>query len=158
VLAADVSRYRELLGRKPVVLVLLERARFALHAPPRVFAVMVGNLIRNACLYTEQGSVTVEVEADRVRVIDTGSGMSEEDIERAFQPFYRGSRTGGKGHGIGLAIVRRIADRYGWQVTLDSELGRGTTATAQFPAAQPPDALLPAPPTKDSEPDVEPSH
>jgi signal transduction histidine kinase len=158
VVAAEVSRYRELLGRKPVVLVLLERARFALHAPPRVFAVMVGNLIRNACLYTEQGSVTVEVEADRVRVIDTGSGMSEEDIERAFQPFYRGSRTGGKGHGIGLAIVRRIADRYGWQVTLDSELGRGTTATAQFPAAQPPDALLPAPPTKDSEPDVEPSH
>ncbi|HET7562767.1 MAG TPA: HAMP domain-containing sensor histidine kinase [Rhodanobacteraceae bacterium] len=157
VVAAEVSRYRELLGRKPVVLVLLERARFALHAPPRVFAVMVGNLIRNACLYTEQGSVTVEVEADRVRVIDTGSGMSEEDIERAFQPFYRGSRTGGKGHGIGLAIVRRIADRYGWQVTLDSELGRGTTATAQFPAAQPPDALLPAPPTKDSEPDVEPS-
>ncbi len=156
--AAEVARYRELLGNKPVALVLLERARFALHAPPRVFAVMVGNLIRNACLYTEKGSVTVEVEADRVRVIDTGSGMSEEDVERAFQPFYRGSRTGGRGHGIGLAIVRRIADRYGWQVTLDSELGRGTTATAQFPAAQPPDALLPAPPVKDANPDVESSH
>lgn len=156
--AAEVARYRELLGRKPVTLVLLERARFALHAPPRVFAVMVGNLIRNACLYTEKGSVTVEIDSDRVRVIDTGSGMSEEDLERAFQAFYRGSRTGGKGHGIGLAIVRRIADRYGWKVTLDSELGKGTTATAQFPAAQPPDALLPAPPIKDANPDVESSH
>lgn len=153
--AAEVARYRELLGNKPVELRLRERARFALHAPPRVFAVMVGNLIRNACLYTEKGSVTVEIEADSVRVIDTGSGMSEEDVERAFQPFYRGSRTGGKGHGIGLAIVRRIADRYGWQVTLESELGKGTTAAAQFPAARPPDALLPAPPITDANPDVE---
>ncbi len=143
VVKAEVSRYRELLGAKPVELVLVEHARFALHAPPRVFAVMVGNLIRNACLYTEHGSVTVEIETDRVRVVDTGSGMSEEDLERAFQPFYRGSRTGGKGHGIGLAIVRRIADRYAWQVMLESTPGMGTTATAHFPAARPPDALLP---------------
>src|SRR5690348_3269178 len=146
VIAAEVARYRELLAGKPVQLELVEHARFALHAPPRVFAVMIGNLIRNACLYTERGSVTIEVEADSVRVVDTGSGMSEEDLERAFQAFYRGSRTGGTGHGIGLAIVRRIADRYGWQVDLESALGRGTVAIAQFPAAQPPDAALPGPP------------
>ncbi|MGH8113986.1 MAG: sensor histidine kinase, partial [Rhodanobacteraceae bacterium] len=143
VVGAEVARYRELLFGKPVELSLVEHARFALHAPPRVFAVMVGNLIRNACLYTEQGSVTVEVEDDKVRVVDTGSGMSEEDLERAFQTFYRGSRTGDKGHGIGLAIVRRIADRYGWQVKLESTLGSGTTAVAQFPSARPPDVALP---------------
>jgi signal transduction histidine kinase len=143
VVASEVKRYRGLLVGKPVELLLVEPARFALHAPPRVFAVMVGNLIRNACLYTEHGSVTVTVEADHVRVTDTGSGMSEEDLERAFQPFYRGSRTGSRGHGIGLAIVRRIADRYHWRVTLESTLGQGTTATAHFPAAQPPDAALP---------------
>lgn len=143
VVGAEVARYRELLVGKPVQLVMVEHARFALHAPPRVFAVMIGNLIRNACLYTEQGSVTVEVEPNDVRVTDTGSGMSEEDMDRAFQPFYRGSRTGRSGHGIGLAIVRRIADRYHWQVTLESTLGTGTTATAHFPAAQPPDAALP---------------
>jgi len=146
VVSAEVARYRELLAGKPVQLELVEHARFALHAPPRVFAVMIGNLIRNACLYTERGSVTIEVEANSVRVVDTGSGMSEEDLERAFQAFYRGSRTGGTGHGIGLAIVRRIADRYGWQVDLESALGRGTVAIAQFPAAQPPDAALPGPP------------
>ena len=145
VVGAEVARYRELLVGKPLQLVMVEHARFALHAPPRVFAVMVGNLIRNACLYTEQGSVTVEVEANDVRVTDTGSGMSEDDLERAFQPFYRGSRTGRSGHGIGLAIVRRIADRYHWQVTLESTLGKGTTANAHFPAAQPPDAALPGP-------------
>ena len=145
VVAAEVARYRELLAGKPVQLEVVEHARFALHAPPRVFAVMIGNLIRNACLYTEQGSVVVEVGAADVCVTDTGSGMGEEDLERAFQPFYRGSRTGRSGHGIGLAIVRRIADRYHWQVTLESTLGKGTTATAHFPASQPPDAALPGP-------------
>src|SRR5690242_12932019 len=145
VVGAEIARYRELLAGKPVQLALVEHARFALHAPPRVFAVMIGNLIRNACLYTEQGSVTVEVGTNEVRVTDTGSGMSEDDLERAFQPFYRGSRTGRRGHGIGLAIVRRIADRYHWQVTLESALGKGTVATAHFPAAQPPDAALPMP-------------
>ncbi|HEX7326113.1 MAG TPA: HAMP domain-containing sensor histidine kinase [Rhodanobacteraceae bacterium] len=145
VVGGEVERYRELLVGKPVELRFVEHARFALHAPPRVFAVMVGNLIRNACVYTARGSVTVAVEPDRVRVADTGSGMSEEDLERAFQPFYRGSRTGRSGHGIGLAIVRRIADRYGWPVTLESTLGEGTIATARFPEAQRPDAELPAP-------------
>jgi signal transduction histidine kinase len=143
VVAAEVARYRELLAGKPVELALIEHARFALHAPPRVFAVMVGNLIRNACLYTEHGGVTVEIDAGSVRVTDTGSGMSAEDLERAFQPFYRGSRTGDKGHGIGLAIVRRIADRYDWRVTLESAPGEGTTAVARFPSARPPDAALP---------------
>jgi signal transduction histidine kinase len=143
--ASEVARYRELLAAKPVQLVMVEHARFAMHTPPRVFAVMVGNLIRNACLYTEHGSVTVEVDFGKVRVIDTGSGMSEEDLQRAFQAFYRGSHTGNRGHGIGLAIVRRIADRYGWQVTLESTLGKGTTATAHFPKALQPDAALPPP-------------
>lgn len=155
VVESEVVRYRELLAGKPVELRFVEHARFALHAPPRVFAVMIGNLIRNACLYTEQGSVTVEVESDKVLVRDTGSGMGEEDLERAFQAFYRGSRTGSRGHGIGLAIVRRIADRYGWVVTLESTAGEGTTATAHFPGAQPPDAALPAPAAKDQVVDLQ---
>lgn len=153
-ISAEVARYRELLFDKPVELRLIEHARFALHAPPRVFAVMVGNLIRNACLYTEHGSVTVEVESDKVRVTDTGSGMSEEDLDRAFQSFYRGSRMGNKGHGIGLAIVRRIADRYGWEVTLKSTLGTGTIAVARFPSAQPPDIALPESPSEETSKDT----
>src|SRR5690348_7746485 len=51
VVREEVERYRDLLGAKPVDLRLEEEARFALHAPPRVLAVVIGNLIRNACLY-----------------------------------------------------------------------------------------------------------
>ena len=56
----------------------------ALHAPPRVFSVMLGNLLRNACHYTESGSVVVTVRADGVEVADTGPGISEEDAAHLF--------------------------------------------------------------------------
>lgn len=139
----QVERFRDLLENKPIDLQLQEDARFALHAPPRVFAVVIGNLIRNACLYTERGTICVRIGAGEVRVSDTGCGMGPEDLERAFHPFYRGSRTGRQGHGIGLAIVRRIADRFDWTVQLDSAPGRGTVATVRFPAAMSVDKALP---------------
>ena len=143
VVREEVDRYRDLLGAKPVELQLDEQARFALHAPPRVFAVVIGNLLRNACLYTERGSIVVGIHQGEIRVTDTGCGMDEEDLMRAFQTFYKGSRTGAQGHGIGLAVVRRIADRFHWPVELDSEPGRGTVATLRFPQAMAVSSALP---------------
>ncbi|MGN6312679.1 MAG: sensor histidine kinase [Rhodanobacteraceae bacterium] len=143
VVREEVDRYRDLLGMKPVELRLEESARFALHAPPRVLAVVIGNLIRNACLYTERGSIVVGVHEGSVRVTDTGCGMDQEDLQRAFQTFYRGSGTGARGHGIGLAVVRRIADRFDWPVELESQPGRGTVATLRFPKSMTVDSALP---------------
>ena len=143
VVREEVDRYRALLGSKPVQLQLDEHARFALHAPPRVFAVVIGNLLRNACLYTERGSIVVGIHEAEIRVTDTGCGMDEEDLARAFQTFYKGSRTGAQGHGIGLAVVRRIADRFRWPVELDSAPGRGTVATLRFPKAMAVNQALP---------------
>ncbi|HET9835244.1 MAG TPA: HAMP domain-containing sensor histidine kinase [Rhodanobacteraceae bacterium] len=143
VVREEVERYRDLLGMKPVELRLEENARFALHAPPRVLAVVIGNLIRNACLYTERGSIVVGIHEGSVRVTDTGCGMDQEDLQRAFQTFYRGSGTGARGHGIGLAVVRRIADRFDWPVELESQPGRGTVATLRFPKAMAVDSALP---------------
>jgi signal transduction histidine kinase len=143
VVREEVDRYRDLLGTKPVQLQLDEQARFALHAPPRVFAVVIGNLLRNACLYTERGSIVVSIHEAEIRVTDTGCGMDEEDLARAFQPFYKGSRTGAQGHGIGLAVVRRIADRFRWPVELVSAPGRGTVATLRFPKAMAVNQALP---------------
>jgi signal transduction histidine kinase len=141
VVREEVERYRDLLGSKPVELKLEEGARFALHAPPRVCAVVIGNLIRNACMDTERGTILVRIESDGVRVIDTGLGMDVEALQRALQPFQYGSR--GDGRGIGLAIVRRIADRFGWPVELNSTAGRGTTAFLRFPAARAVSQALP---------------
>jgi len=138
VVREEVERYRDLLGSKPVELRLEEGARFALHAPPRVCAVVIGNLIRNACLCTERGQIVVRVDADSVRVSDTGAGV---DGERALQPIRSGDPC--EGRGMGLAVVRRIANRFGWPVELDNSAGRGTTAFLRFPAAITVDQALP---------------
>ena len=70
----EIEKMRPLLAHKPVELRLDEHAAFALHAPPRVFAVLFGNLLRNACHYTDAGSVTVRVLPESVVIEDTGIG------------------------------------------------------------------------------------
>lgn len=137
VVREEIERAQPLLEGKPVTLDFDEQAAFALHAPPKVFAAMVSNLIRNACLYTEAGRVRVEIGADFVRVEDSGIGMSDDELAQAFQPYFRGGRSARGGHGVGLTLVRRLSDRFGWPIQLSSQLGTGTTATITFPHAQP---------------------
>jgi len=129
----EIDRAQPLLEGKPVELVLDERAAFGLRAPPKVFAAMVGNLIRNACLYTETGKVRVVVGEDYISVEDTGIGMSEDELMQAFQPYFRGNRSSRSGTGVGLTLVRRLSERFDWPIELHSTLGVGTTATIHFP-------------------------
>jgi signal transduction histidine kinase len=136
VVAEEVEAARALLGDKPVELVVTQLASPVLHAAPRVFAVMLRNLLANACTFTERGRVEVRIEADRVVVADTGIGMSADALQRAFDPFYRAEPDRLSGKGMGLSIVRRLGDRFGWPVVLDSQPGRGTVATIRFGAAR----------------------
>ena len=132
----EIERAHPLCEGKPVHILREERAELALYSSPRALRVLIGNLIRNACQYTERGRVTVSVEADRVVVRDTGVGMNEEEQARAFVSFFRGDQGRGSGHGIGLTIVKRIADRLGWEVALSSQHGVGTTVSVLFPDTQ----------------------
>ncbi|KAA2283677.1 sensor histidine kinase [Arenimonas fontis] len=137
VVAEEVDKARLLLAGKPVVLELERAGDFRLHAPPRVLAVLLGNLLRNACHYTDAGKVSVGIRPGQITVADTGIGMSEAELARAFDPFFRGGDGRREGQGIGLTLVRRLADRYGWPVRLDSTPGQGTVATIRFPEASP---------------------
>ena len=141
VVADEVEKVRPMVAGKQVELRVEKHADFELHAPSTVLSVMLGNLLRNACRYTDTGHVTVRMTPGRIDVIDTGIGMSPEELSRAFEPFYRGAggQTGGRevGQGIGLTIVQRLADRYGWPVRIESELGRGTRAEIRFPDSVP---------------------
>ncbi|MBP6457792.1 MAG: HAMP domain-containing histidine kinase, partial [Pseudoxanthomonas sp.] len=128
----EAENARALLLNKPVDLEVTLHARPRLHAPPRVFQVVVSNLLRNACSYTDRGRIDVILEPDRVIVRDTGIGMSAESMVRVFEPFYRADPSRPQGSGLGLSIVSRLCDRFGWKIELDSELGRGTTATIRF--------------------------
>lgn len=132
IVLAEAEDARALLLDKQVDLAVTCNAKPRLLAPPRVLHVVMSNLLRNACTYTDQGRVEVVLEQDRVIVRDTGIGMSAETIEQAFEPFYRADQARPQGIGLGLSIVRRLCDRFGWSIDLQSEPGQGTVATLSF--------------------------
>ena len=115
----------------------------AVRADPTDVAIALDNLLANAVTYTERGSVVVRVSADRdtvsIDVADTGIGIPAENVDRVFERFYRvdraRSRTSG-GTGLGLALVRNVAEKAGGTATIVSEQGVGTTATIRLPRAR----------------------
>lgn len=128
----EVEKARPLLAGKPVKLQVLVRASPRLHASPRVLGVMVGNLLANACAFTQRGTIEVTLAADRIVIRDTGIGMSPDTLQRAFDPFFRGDLANPSGRGMGLSIVRQLGERFHWPVGLESTLGEGTAATIRF--------------------------
>jgi signal transduction histidine kinase len=88
-----------------------------------------------------------------VRVTDNGPGMSREETEHVFEPFFRGAagrRTSGTG--LGLSIVRRVIESCGGAISVESEVGRGTTFAIHLPLAPPESASSSTsrPPREDS--------
>jgi signal transduction histidine kinase len=117
--ASDViESQRPQMRDKPLSIELVVNQPLSINAPASVLSVALTNLIGNAIKYTLEGSVRVEVAGDRIEVIDTGPGIKPEDAERLFQRGVRGEGAGGSGAGLGLAIVRRLCDLYGWEVSM----------------------------------------
>jgi signal transduction histidine kinase len=125
----DVQRPH--LGGKPVNVRVEIEEPLAAAAPSSVVAVALGNLIGNAFKYTPQGEVIVTVGHGRVAVEDTGPGIAADDAEKLFERGVRGTSVG-KGGGLGLAIVRRLCDLYGWRVSLAPRPQGGAVATLEF--------------------------
>ena len=100
------------------------------------------NLIGNAVRFTDSnGNVTVTWRGDRdgaqCVVADTGIGIPEEAIPRVTERFFRVDQSrcrAGGGTGLGLAIVKHALQRHGGRLTVESELGVGSTFTCEFPA------------------------
>jgi signal transduction histidine kinase len=117
--ASDViESQRPQMRDKPLGIELVVNVPLSINAPASVLSVALTNLIGNAIKYTLEGKVTVQVEKDRIDVLDTGPGIKPEDAERLFQRGVRGEGAGGSGAGLGLAIVRRLCELYGWDVSM----------------------------------------
>ncbi len=78
-------------------------------------------------------SATRQRENIAVAVTDTGAGIAREDLSRIVEPFARGLATAGTGTGLGLPIARRIVEAHGGELSLQSELGQGSTFTFTIP-------------------------
>jgi signal transduction histidine kinase len=98
---------------------------------------IISNLLSNAFRWTPDGGrIDVELDAKNgnvsVAVADSGPGISPEEAERIFRPFW--SRDGGGGTGLGLAIANELANALGGRIELDTSLGRGSRFCLVLPA------------------------
>jgi signal transduction histidine kinase/DNA-binding response OmpR family regulator len=133
----------------------IERAGLALHVDTQplegpiavdrdMWEKIVLNLLSNAVKFTLAGSISVRLhqtgESVTLEVADTGTGIPSSELPRLFERFHRienpGARTQ-EGTGIGLALVHELARLLGGEVSVDSEVGRGSTFRVTIPARQP---------------------
>ncbi len=128
-----LDAHRAQLGSKPLDLRMEGESGLTVDAPESAVSVALGNLIGNAVKYTLEGGVVVRLLPDSVEVIDSGPGLSPEDAARLFERGYRGTHAGhSQGGGIGLSIVSRLCELYGWQVGVRPGETRGVIATLKF--------------------------
>lgn len=136
VLAAELESAQLMAGTKPVTSSLRASVSLYVQAPEKVVAVVLGNLIRNAFYYTDAGEVVVEVTATGLSIRDTGIGIEPAKVGEMYRPFVRGDETRRGGHGVGLAIVRRLTDRFGWSIEIHGQPGVGTRVEIRFPSTR----------------------
>jgi signal transduction histidine kinase len=112
----------------------------AIYADPDRLAQAVGNLISNAIKFTPGGgSITVSAGVKGkniwIRIRDTGPGIPPEDMERIFEPFYRGHQAGRipQGMGLGLGITRDLVTAHGGKLQVESKVGEGSDFTIWLP-------------------------
>jgi signal transduction histidine kinase len=105
---------------------------------------MLVNLLSNAIKFTEKGEVRVECTVDNgileVRIADTGVGISAENIEDIFEPFWQAEQTATRrtsGTGLGLSVTRKLARLLGGDVTVASKVGAGSTFLLTLPMKAP---------------------
>jgi two-component system sensor histidine kinase MprB len=94
----------------------------------------VGNLLDNAAKWAPPGTtIEVRLDADGLSVRDHGPGIDADDLPRVFERFYRSPAARGRpGAGLGLAIVRQVADAHHWEARAENAEGGGTRFTVRF--------------------------
>jgi len=152
--AGGTQPHREWVSLEDVVLaardsLVLQNAQIRISMPVEMPAVRAdaaqlerafANLMENACRYAGQGPVSVNARSKDGRVIvsvvDQGPGIPEAELQRIFEPFYRGSKADGarwSGSGLGLAIARGFVEAGGGTLTAESLPGQGTTFSVTLP-------------------------
>ena len=128
-----LDAHRAQVGSKPLELRMEKDAELVVDAPESAVSVALGNLIGNAVKYTTAGEVIVRILPGVAEVIDSGPGLGGEDAAKLFERGYRGTHAEhSQGGGIGLSIVRRLCDLYGWDVRVMPGETQGVVATLSF--------------------------
>ena len=126
----EVEKYRPLVAGKPVSLRFVDGPALGIRAPRELCAAAIGNLVRNACQYTDEGEVRVSVLPGKVVVEDTGPGLPPAVVATLGSGGSPSSGSGGTG--LGLALARRICDFLGAGFDYAPREGGGSRFTISF--------------------------
>ncbi|MGN1373285.1 MAG: ATP-binding protein [Candidatus Coproplasma sp.] len=138
-IAQIIISYEELIESKGIELTC-DLQEVEITSCPEYLDIVWHNLISNAIKFTEQGGkVGVYLKKENGKVVvtitDTGCGISKEIGERIFDKFYQGDTSHQKeGNGLGLALVKKVIDVLGGQITVESQVGKGSTFTVAINA------------------------
>jgi signal transduction histidine kinase len=128
-----IGNYQPLIGDRDLELLVEERESVSVIAPEAVIAVTLGNLVGNAIRYTSEGEVRARIDAGEIAILDTGPGIAAEELPYVFDRHFRGRQTEGtKGSGLGLSIVKRLCDLYGWRIEFSNREVGGLCVTVRF--------------------------
>lgn len=140
-LLVEVRQRFEAVAEAKGLKLVVRRTQARVHGDSMMVTRILNNLVSNALRYTHSGGVIIGTRhhrgGTRIDVCDTGIGIAPQHQAHVFNEFYRIESTGPiaqqDGLGLGLAIVRRLADLQGATVRLQSQLGRGTVVSVVLP-------------------------
>jgi len=118
---------------------LTDSDKMVVEGDENLLKVAVSNIIENGCKYSSDHTVDIKFghpgKFIDIKFEDRGIGISEEDLKKVFEPFYRGSNTiSYKGSGIGLQLANQIILNHNGTIKISSELNKGTTVTVVLPS------------------------
>lgn len=111
-----IERYRGLFRYKPVNVLLEVEAVSKKPVDHAILSIIIGNLLRNALSFTDQGEIRINLSGHIIRIEDSGPGLQTEQPGELFRPYVRGQQSAGSG--LGLSLVWRLCEQQGWQVIL----------------------------------------
>jgi len=147
---SEMQRLKYLLRYKPVTCQIIAEQEYSAYVRPELLKMALGNLIKNAFQYTDEGEVTITIDDEKIMVTDTGLGIPEAMMPLLYERFerlesqYKDETTGMalppdsnirhkvEGSGLGLSIVQRIMSHMGWQLTHQANHLEGSTFSIYY--------------------------
>ncbi len=147
---SEITRLNYLIKHKPVTCTLVAAQDYFVDVRPELLKMALGNLIKNAFQYTDNGEVIITIDRDKIAITDTGLGIPESMMPLLYERFERLEHNDAnyqtannlpinklsnqkvEGSGLGLSIVQRIMMHMGWQLTHQAHETGGSTFTIYY--------------------------
>ncbi|MEA2707652.1 MAG: hypothetical protein QOF78_253 [Phycisphaerales bacterium] len=158
-LAGDIClRYERLAAEKGLTISSQVSPGTIVDSAPQLIVLVLQNLVSNSVKYSRRGIISIRCEETGttsdagcvLAVSDEGPGIDAADLHHIFQPFHRSASHGEEGAGLGLAIAAEAAELLGSKLSVQSQVGVGTTFTLALPRRHPSQSILKASGRSDS--------